>query len=117
MALRIVLPDEDLWVGELRGALVNDQRILLLRLEDGVRAYQDRCAHLGVPLSRGTLEGHVLTCSAHHYQYDARTGEGLNPRAVRLTPVRALVRDGNILVDVDAGESATATSDLEGGEL
>lgn len=59
-------------------------------------AYEDRCAHLGVPLSEGTLEAHVLTCRAHHYSYDARTGAGINPKNVRLVGVAVAVRDGRI---------------------
>jgi nitrite reductase/ring-hydroxylating ferredoxin subunit len=55
------LAAEDLWIGEMRTTRIRDRRVLLLRTAQGVFAYEDKCAHLGVPLSQGTLEGTVLT--------------------------------------------------------
>ncbi len=101
MTFVAALPQAELWIGELRGLELRGRRVLLLRLENGVHAYEDRCAHLGVPLSRGKLEGRVLTCSAHHFQYDAATGQGINPRTLELTRLPTRIVDGQILVDVD----------------
>jgi toluene monooxygenase system ferredoxin subunit len=100
MAFRTVLTDEELWTGEMRGLVVDGRRVLVLRTERGVYAYEDRCAHLGVPLSRGTLSGRVLTCSAHHYQYDAESGRGINPNSVRLTALPVKIDAGAIAVDI-----------------
>lgn len=102
MAYEPVLPDDELWVGEMRGVNVRGRRVLVLRTEEGVRAYEDRCAHLGLPLSLGKLEGGVITCLAHHYQYDACSGCGVNPERVRLRVYPVRVSDGVIAVDVDA---------------
>lgn len=92
------IPLDALWIGEMKGVSVGGRRVVLLRLEDGVFAYEDRCAHLGVPLSEGTLDAGVLTCRSHHYQYDARTGAGVNPRGVQLVVVPLAVRGGRILL-------------------
>jgi toluene monooxygenase system ferredoxin subunit len=100
MSFRTVLTADELWTGEMRGISVDGKRVLILRTADGVFAYEDRCAHLGVPLSQGTLAGGVLTCSAHHYQYDAASGRGINPRGVRLTPLPVRIEAGSIAVDV-----------------
>lgn len=102
MTLCRAVPADELWIGEMRGLSLNGRRVLLLRTEDGYRAFEDRCAHLGVRLSEGTLAGCVLTCRAHHYQYDARTGHGINPKIVRLPRFPVEVRDGAVLVDVPA---------------
>lgn len=92
---------KELWIGEMRGCLVQGQKILLIRLDDGVHAFEDRCAHLGVPLSTGTLDANVLTCRAHHYQYDARTGAGINPYSACLAKYPVTVADGEIFVDLE----------------
>lgn len=99
MALHKVLDADDLWIGEMRGLRVAGRPVLLLRVEEGVFAYEDRCAHLGVRLSEGSLSGSVLTCRAHQYQYDVRSGRGVNPRAVELVPLTVLVQDGGIFLD------------------
>jgi toluene monooxygenase system ferredoxin subunit len=91
---------DDLWIGEMRGLVLNGRRVLLVRTDEGYSAFEDRCAHLGVRLSEGALAGCVLTCRAHQYQYDACTGQGLNPRSARLPRYRVEVKGGAVLVDV-----------------
>jgi toluene monooxygenase system ferredoxin subunit len=101
-----VLAESELWIGEMRRVTVNGSRVLLLRTERGIYAYEDRCPHLGVPLSRGTLQGDTLTCSAHHYQFDANNGRGKNPRNVQLSVIGVECRDGKILIDAGAAPEA-----------
>ena len=106
MAFEVVMSEDELWEGEMRGLVVRDRRVLVVRTAAGVCAYEDRCAHLGVPLSLGTLEAGVITCSAHHYQYDARTGRGINPERVKLCAFPVRVTAGTISVDLDARAEA-----------
>jgi len=103
MAFVRVIASDDLWDGEMQSCRVAGVRVLLLRLGETVRAYEDRCAHLGVPLSEGTLRGSVLTCSAHQYEYDALTGCGINPCTVKLVEFPLRIEDGAICVDVSRG--------------
>jgi len=90
----------DVWSGEMVGLCVEGRRLLLVRVGDTLCAYEDRCAHQGVELSRGRLEGRVLTCWAHEWQYDVVTGEGLNPNGVTLRRLPLELRDGEIHVDL-----------------
>ena len=98
-ALRVARLDA-LWDGEMRGFQVGGRKLLLVKLDGQVFAYEDRCAHLGVPLSQGRLEAELITCSAHHYQYCARSGAGVNPRAVRLRAFPVAIDDGWVAVDL-----------------
>jgi toluene monooxygenase system ferredoxin subunit len=95
-----VLEESELWVGELRQVRLPCGRVLLLRTDAGVFAYEDRCPHLGLPLSAGTLEGDTLTCSAHQFQFDATTGQGKNPSCLRLRAYPVQLEAGVIRVDV-----------------
>ncbi len=97
-----VLAENELWIGEMRPVQVGGRRVLLLRTERGVHAYEDRCPHLGHPLSRGRLEGNTLTCSAHEFRFDADSGHGKNPKNLQLTGIEVACRHGKILVDLDA---------------
>jgi toluene monooxygenase system ferredoxin subunit len=103
-----VMPLEELWVGELRGCVVAGRRVLLLRVDSGVYAYEDRCAHLGIPLSDGTLRDGVLTCSAHGFTYDALTGAGINPKRTQLTALPLRIAEGLICVDPTGKEGGPA---------
>ena len=53
----------------------HDGRSILL-LKDGaeVRAVDNRCPHMGFPLSKGTLNDGILTCHWHHARFDAKSG-------------------------------------------
>lgn len=103
MAFVPAMRDEQLWIGEMRAFVLGGRRVLLLRLDDrSLRAYENRCVHQGLPLSDGTLNGHVLTCRAHHYQYDASTGRGINPACTALVALPVRVTAGEIMVEVAA---------------
>jgi toluene monooxygenase system ferredoxin subunit len=106
MTLCRALAADELWIGEMRGLSLNGRRVLVVRTDDGYSAFEDRCSHLGVRLSEGALSGCVLTCRAHHYQYDARTGQGINPKSVRLPRFPVEVSGDVVLVDVPAALEA-----------
>src|SRR5690349_4160266 len=101
MAFRRVCSADELWNGELRVVTVDARSVLLVKLEDVVYAYEDRCAHKGVPLSGGCLRGPALTCSAHEWVYDMTTGTGINPEGVRLRAFPLKLEDGAIWINVD----------------
>jgi toluene monooxygenase system ferredoxin subunit len=108
MAFTKALPREELWLGEMRGCAVAGRRVLVLRLASGIYAYEDRCAHLRVPLSEGTLRQGVLTCGAHGFEYDAATGRGINPKDVRLVALPVRIEDEHIWVDPEPAEARAA---------
>ena len=91
---------DELWSGEMQGRVVDGIRVLFIRSGDTVLAYADRCAHLGVELSRGTLSGNTLTCSAHHWEYDVQSGQGINPRTACLARFPVKVESGEVWIDL-----------------
>jgi toluene monooxygenase system ferredoxin subunit len=111
MNLRAVARRADLWEGEMARVDVDGTPVLLVNVGGSVRAYHDRCPHLGVALSCGRLAGGVLTCGAHGWCYDAHTGRGLNPRGVALRPVAIAIQGEEVCVEMPitsdvAGEGA-----------
>jgi toluene monooxygenase system ferredoxin subunit len=92
----------ELWQGELRAVQVLGQKLLLVNLGDRIVAYVDRCPHLGVALSRGTLEGDVLRCSGHDWEFDVRSGKGLNPARACLQAVPTKVEGEDVLVELSS---------------
>ena len=65
--------------------------------EDRAWAVDNRCPHMGFPLSRGTVCDGLLTCHWHHARFDLASGGTLDPFAddVRAFPV--VIRDGEVL--------------------
>ncbi len=93
---------DDVWRGEMAGVIVGGARVLLVNVDGEIRAFADRCAHQAFPLSKGRLDGAVLTCAAHEWQYDATTGESVNPRGLCLRRFAVRIEGGDVLVDVEA---------------
>jgi toluene monooxygenase system ferredoxin subunit len=96
MTWRTVMSAEDLWEGELAGVQLGDRNIVLVNIGGEIRAYEDRCPHLGFQLSEGDLDGRILTCANHQWEFDALTGTGTNPGNCQLTGFGIRVRDGEI---------------------
>ena len=103
MSFRRVADVASLGPGEMKGLVVDATKVLLVNVGGDLRAYEDSCPHRGVALSCGTLEAASgrLTCAMHLWQYDARTGEGVNPRGVALHCLPMKVEDDGIWVEVD----------------
>jgi toluene monooxygenase system ferredoxin subunit len=73
---------DELWDGEVIGTVVDETvEIVLCNVGGEVFAYDDRCPHLGGRLSNGVLDGSMLTCAAHEWVFDVRSGGGVNPAA------------------------------------
>jgi nitrite reductase/ring-hydroxylating ferredoxin subunit len=53
---------------------VGEIEIGLYRVEDEVFAMENLCPHAGAQLSEGALEGAVIVCPAHGWDFDVRTG-------------------------------------------
>ncbi|MCA9505969.1 MAG: Rieske 2Fe-2S domain-containing protein [Myxococcales bacterium] len=74
----------------------------LYRVDDTVHAMEDACPHAGYPLSEGDYERCVITCRAHGWRYDVRTGfDPENPDGFPLPCFAVQVVDGRVEVDLD----------------
>jgi toluene monooxygenase system ferredoxin subunit len=96
---RKVLALAEIWEEDMHACDVDGCPVLLIRIGDVVYAYENRCAHLGLPLSDGYLHGCKLTCSGHHFEYDARTGAGISPKNRQLTVFPVRIEKGDVYVD------------------
>lgn len=69
-----VAKKDDLANGTMKEVKVQGQDILLARVADKYYAINNRCPHFGGNLSRGRLEGTVITCPLHGSQFDLSDG-------------------------------------------
>lgn len=94
----------DLCEGEVTDFQIGDQLILLVHLNGGdIRAYQGYCPHQRTPLADGKLDGRVLTCAAHSWQFDLSTGQGVNPKRCQLDRYDVKIEDAAIFVRIPQG--------------
>lgn len=94
-------------VDELRqkGCLVvtGEGQTIAVFMDNGrVYAIDNRCPHMGFPLSKGSVKNGILTCHWHHARFDMGSGGTFDPFAddVRVFPTR--IEDGVIWIDSHA---------------
>lgn len=114
MAFKAICTTDDVWEGELQEFEVGEQDIIVVHTEGGeFRAFNARCPHQDQSLAEASLEGNVLTCPAHLWQFDVSTGDGVNPTGCRLHGYACKVEEDQVLVDVESTFPASeATSSL-----
>lgn len=102
MSFQHVCSVDDVWEGEMQAFPVDGKQVLIVNAEGGtLRAFDGTCPHQDYPLKEGALEGNVLTCSMHLWQFDIVSGDGVNPTGCKLKSYAVKVEDGNVLVDLD----------------
>ena len=76
---------------------------------DQVFAVDNRCPHMGFPLSQGTVADGILTCHWHHAKFDLSGGCAFDLFADDVAAFRAEVRDGEVWLDPDPVEEEAVT--------
>ena len=103
---------DELKNGTMKMVSTEGREILLARVGDKYYAVANRCPHMKGDLSRGKLEGTVITCPLHGSQFDISNGQvvrwlkgGLTSRLGKalklsrnLTVYSVKVEDGKVLV-------------------
>lgn len=89
---------------EARAFRVENEDVVLCRLDGRVCALSGTCTHEDLPLDGGSVEDGVLTCPWHGAQYDVISGRVRALPAVR--PLRTFAvrvdESGMVFVDPDA---------------
>lgn len=94
-----VFPEAELPEGKPVRVEVERIRVLLVRQNGRIYAIGETCAHLGGPLSEGTLEGNSVHCPWHGSRFSLENGEVLDGPSTYPQPCfEARVRKGQIEV-------------------
>ncbi len=102
-----------------RIVLAGKMKIAIFHTVEGeVYAIEDRCPHLGGPLSQGIVHGGQVTCPLHNLVIDLKSGAAVGPDdgCVHTIPVR--VDDGVVSLDTTgvAGVRAVAATSQCAGD-
>ena len=103
-----VAKEEEIPAGKMKGVTAGGKEILVVNYQGKYYAIGKICTHAGGDLSKGKLEGKVVTCPRHGSQFDVTTGESISgPRIAFLRlktkeePVYEVkVEGGRILIKI-----------------
>ena len=91
---------------------VDGTHLAVFRHDDGFYACDNRCPHMGYPLSEGSVRDGVLICHWHHWEFDLKTGGCFltNGDDVASFPVQE--RNGVLFVGIPKGAREAARQRL-----
>jgi nitrite reductase/ring-hydroxylating ferredoxin subunit len=96
---RLVSLDE-LPPGSLLEIVFGNDLYAVCNVDGEVRAMAGVCPHHGGPLGQGAMDGALVTCPWHAWQFDTGTGACVFNDAVRVAVYPVRVEGGEILVDL-----------------
>jgi len=79
----------------------NGHSVALFHHDGEVYAVDNRCPHMGFPLSKGTVENGILTCHWHHARFELACGDTFDIWADDVQTFPTDVRDGQVYLDPD----------------
>ena len=101
--------------GEMIPVTLLGRPIVVANLGDQLVAFQNECLHAHVRLSEGILDGDIVTCRWHQWQYCVRTGDVLTDESPygTFTTFGVIVEDGDIFVEHRPKTRITVRPDAE----
>jgi nitrite reductase/ring-hydroxylating ferredoxin subunit len=88
----------DVRPGESKVVVAAGRMIALFNVNGTFYATDNACLHRAGPLGEGFLDGAVVTCPMHGWQYDVRSGGNLGNPAAKLRTYRVLVEGDEVKV-------------------
>ena len=87
--------------GTAREFHANGKVIALFNVNGTFHAIDNTCLHRGGPLGQGPLEGEVVTCPWHGWQYNVTSGEAVFNEQIKVACYEVKVEGDDIVVALD----------------
>jgi len=100
MALVKVASLHDLPPGAATVVSVDGERIALFNLGGEIVALGNVCPHEGEPLGEGTVEGDIVICPGHGWEFDLRSGACMTIPGESVPRFAVTVEGDAVLVDL-----------------
>lgn len=100
MALVKIGPLAQLPPGSAVHVLVDEEAVAVCNVGGQIYAMDGICPHSGGPLGHGALEGHMLACPFHAWEFDCRTGASPVDDYLKLATYPVRVESGEIFVEL-----------------
>jgi nitrite reductase (NADH) small subunit len=79
---------------------VGDLAVAVFNVSGQFFAIDDRCPHKGASLGKGSLVDGVVTCPAHNFKVDVRTGRNPKMPVLKVACYRVIVEEGIVKVQI-----------------
>jgi nitrite reductase/ring-hydroxylating ferredoxin subunit len=86
--------------GTIREIQIEGRAVALANVGGTIYAINNTCLHRGGPLGQGQLDGKVVTCPWHGWQFDVTNGKAVQNPAAAVDCYPTEVRGEDVFVDV-----------------
>ena len=90
--------------GKMKMVTVGGKEVLIVNLDGKFYAIRNKCTHQGGDLSKGKLEGNVVTCPRHGSKFDVTTGKAISGPKI-------------LFLKIKIGDEATFDVKVEGNQV
>ena len=81
-------------------AEVKDKSIALFNVDGTFYAIDNTCIHRGGPLGEGELEGEIVTCPWHAWEYNVKTGVSVNNPSACVATYPVVIDGSEVKVEI-----------------
>lgn len=94
-----VAKTSDLGPGQAKVVTANGKPLALFNVDGKFYAADNTCLHRGGPLGEGQLNGNVITCPWHGFQYDVTSGHCLTNPSLKEKTYHVEVNGDEVFVE------------------
>lgn len=99
MNWQVACAADDVAENKIKPCEIDGISIIVVRVDDGFRAYPPVCPHMEEYLEDSGICGRgVMTCDRHLWQWDMKTGEPMGPAEKPLLMYEVKEQNGNVMV-------------------
>jgi nitrite reductase/ring-hydroxylating ferredoxin subunit len=95
-----LLAAKNLPPGEAAEVVADGQIFAVYNIDGAFRVIDGICAHAGGPLGKGALNGTIVTCPWHGWQYDVSTGRNCLTASICQQTYPVQVEDGQVVIEL-----------------
>ena len=101
MAFALAAKASDVPAGSIKDVQVGTTTVALANVGGKFYAISNTCLHRGGPLGQGVVEGSIVTCPWHGWQFDVTTGKVSQNDSVGVPCYATEIRGDEVFVDPD----------------
>ena len=81
-------------------AEVNGKSLAVFNVDGTFHVIDNTCVHRGGPLGEGDLDGEVVTCPWHNWEYNVKTGVSVNNPSACVASYPVTIEGNEVKVDL-----------------
>jgi len=100
MAFERAAKTSDIAQGAIHEVQVGGKTVAVAHVGDKFHAINNICLHRGGPLGQGVMDGNIVTCPWHGWQFDVTTGKAAQNPTIGVACYPVEVRGDEVFVDL-----------------